>query len=78
MNIVFLVWACEVIMVCGKRWVVDCGVCVSSLTIDHYYAFLCTHWFSLYMFILLTFMKLSNVIPIWVDPIKPIHTDFLP
>ena len=28
MNIEFLMWACEVIMVCGKRWVVDCGVCV--------------------------------------------------
>ena len=23
----FIMWACEVIMVCDKIWVVDCGVC---------------------------------------------------
>ena len=25
--VMFLMWACEVIKVCNKIWVVDCGVC---------------------------------------------------
>ena len=30
-RVMFLMWACEVIMVCGKRWVVDC------VTRDHFW-----------------------------------------
>ena len=26
-RVMFLMWACEVIIVCDKIWVVDCGVC---------------------------------------------------
>ena len=26
-RVMFLMWVCEVIMVCGKRWEFDCGVC---------------------------------------------------
>ena len=50
-RVMFLMWPCEVIIVCDKIWVVDC---VASLTRYRYLAFLCTHWFSLYMYILLT------------------------
>ena len=57
----FLMWACEVIMVCDKKWVVDCGVCA----LNAFLAFLCTHWFSLYMYYwhLVIPAGLDNVIP---------------
>ena len=49
-RVVFLMWACEVIMVSDKIWVVDCGVCCLIDQISLHGAFLCTHWFSLYMY----------------------------
>ena len=66
-----LMWACEVIMVCDKRWVVDCGVCI---LVDQilFFTFLRMYTLVFTLDVLLQFSDaiagLGNVI--WVDPIN--------
>ena len=53
-RVVFLMWACEVIMVCDKIWVVDCGVCclidqISLLGIPMYTLVFTLHVYRYYL-----------------------------